>query len=138
MRRGDKQDIMTCSQRQVRVRWLRYRDGTWFAVPISSTSMYPYPDCRPRCPGVWGRFYPPKPPAPTPRFPQDDGAESKAKQTSTNPKRRRYVYFVLTPSSQPYAPARRGVAHRTLLCLPSTSPREFNWVKLRPQSLLSS
>ena len=42
---------------------------------------------------------------------------------------------LFTTSSQPYAPMRRGVAHRTLLSPPPSHPREFDWAKLRQQSL---
>lgn len=67
---------------------LRYENGTSFRVPVFLIA--------PPHPFVWGRFYPRKPPVSAPRFPQDQGVESKAKQTSTNPQRHGYLseYFV--------------------------------------------
>ncbi|KAG9680231.1 hypothetical protein KCU99_g69, partial [Aureobasidium melanogenum] len=62
---------------------LRYENGTSFRVPVFLIA--------PPHPFVWGRFYPRKPPVSAPRFPQDQGVESKAKQTSTNPQRHGYL-----------------------------------------------
>lgn len=70
--------------------------------------------------------------ATSPRFPQVDGVESKAKQTSTNPKRHRYIYLVYPIKPAPC----EEEWHASLCCFPSPHPRrEVGWTKLRSQNL---
>lgn len=92
---------MTCSQKQRRVSDC----GTRMVHPseyLNFTIAAPHPS-------IWGRFYPRKPPVSAPRFPQDQGVESKAKQTSTNPQRYGYLCEVLPfPHQKPSLMRRDG------------------------------
>ena len=109
---------------------VRYEDGTWLAVSNPPS----FDVSRVLSLVSWGPGTRPSLLALPLDFPRM--MASNQRQIRRPPTQRDIGTLTLfTTSSQPYAPMRRGVAHRTLLSPPPSHPREFDWAKLRQQSL---